>query len=274
MTNIRLDFDKDDDTDARRRNYRDAATVSLQFAHCINPFASKSAGHYDCDKPLPEAAPRPAAAPRPPVAPPAQVRPSSAESRAPSKGLPTPNFAQAAAALRKEQDAERARNARGAAKQRPVTKSKAQMEAIEKAARDLGPKQRFRGGADAGAYDPTAETSLAHVQALGLVVLFALSIGLAERTTSPTRQRLRIGSAPPPALVRAGFTVAFLIFYTLTTLIWATLGVVRFGAYLLHLLFFYTLVATFAGVLFKNKSQAGSILLSFVLSLTAFFADA
>jgi len=112
------------------------------------------------------------------------------------------------------------------------------------------------------------------VQALGLVVLFALSIGLAERTTSPTRERTRPGSAPHPAVVRAGFTVAFLIFYTLTTLVWAALGVASFGAYITHLFFFYTLVGTFTGVLFKKKSPAGSILAAFVLSLTAFFADA
>jgi hypothetical protein len=129
-------------------------------------------------------------------------------------------------------------------------------------------------GVAGGAYDPTAETSLAHVQALGLVVLFALSIGLAERTTSPTRERTRPGSAPHPAVVRAGFTVAFLIFYTLTTLLWAALGVASFGAYITHLFFFYTLVGTFTGVLFKKKSPAGSILAAFVLSLTAFFADA
>ena len=276
MTNIRLDFDKADDTDARRKNYRDAATVSLQFAHCINPFASKSAGHYDCDKPLPAAAPPQPVAPRPPAARPASA---ASASRAPSQA----SLAQGAAALRAAQKSANIKQSVAADSRRSAAVSTGRAEAAETRAKDLtprgartdGPKRTtkgFRGGS--GAYDPTAETSLAHVQALGLVVLFALSIGLAERTTSPTRQRLRIGSAPPPALVRAGFTVAFLIFYTLTTLIWATLGVVRFGAYLLHLLFFYTLVATFAGVLFKNKSQAGSILLSFVLSLTAFFADA
>jgi len=299
MTNIRLDFDKDDDTDARRKNYRDAATVSLQFAHCINPFASKSAGHYEClteeelNRRQADAAAKERLAMPPPTAPAASklstlppVRPSSAAL-----------FSSKAAAQRKADTEAAAAAAAKAAKRRQLEAEKIKLESAKRAAALVKPlpvlpraatpasstrssaaskvkqqKPIRRGGA--GAYDPTAETSLAHVQALGLVVLFALSIGLAERTTSPTRQRLRIGSAPPPALVRAGFTVAFLIFYTLTTLIWATLGVVRFGAYLLHLLFFYTLVATFAGVLFKNKSQAGSILLSFVLSLTAFFADA
>jgi len=281
MTNVRLDFGAAGaGDDARRKNYRDAATLSLQFAHCINPFASKSPGYFDCEAPAPAPAPAPA-----------QVRPSSAASRASSKAAP--NLAQAAAeknkadaaaaaaaaarnqkAMTKAFEKKKEDDAKAAALARIATPPALPRGSTAKTASTVAPKQRFRGGAGGGAYDPTAETSLAHVQALGLVVLFALSIGLAERTTSPTRERTRPGSAPHPAVVRAGFTVAFLIFYTLTTLLWAALGVASFGAYITHLFFFYTLVGTFTGVLFKKKSPAGSILAAFVLSLTAFFADA
>lgn len=52
MTNIRLDFDKLNEISAKKRNYITALTDSLTFAHCLNPFSTKSADGFETCKAL------------------------------------------------------------------------------------------------------------------------------------------------------------------------------------------------------------------------------
>jgi hypothetical protein len=245
MTNIRLDFNLKSENNLRKKNYLNALDTSLEFAHCINPFSTKTAEGYKTCESID-----------------AQCNDTSLREEDIEDIVAEKEFADTKLELQNKE-----RISQDAARNAQLQKLDAdkQNRILQAQAAQASKARRRYGGALS-----TPEDFPHFIQAASLILVFTLSLFLTERTISKSAPAS--APAPVPANILA---ITFLTFYTLLSLLWTSFGVVPFRSFLLHLILLYTSIApvvTFAPTFFKKKPHL-VFLAAFVIALVPFFVS-